>query len=165
MTTSTTTGTSTYTPRPPAGARSSGRTGAARLRAALLGLLVVAALGFVIVRGLGNATLFFFNVDEAVAQKDDLGERRFRLQGTVVAETVERGAEGATFEVMFDGVAANVRHQGDLPQLFQPNIPVVLEGRWQGDRFESDRMLVKHDEVYTAENPDRTKDYPEGAKP
>src|SRR3546814_4246885 len=47
------------------------------------------------------------------------------------------------------------------PELFQPDIPVVLEGRWsdEGDWFASDRILVKHSEDYEADNPDRTDDY------
>jgi cytochrome c-type biogenesis protein CcmE len=120
---------------------------------------VVAAVGFVLVRGLGDATLFFYNVDEAVGQRATLEDRRFRLQGNVVDGSVSRTAAGADFTVTYNGVEATVRHQGDLPQLFQPGIPVVLEGAWDGERFASDRMLVKHSEVYTAEHPDRVDGY------
>lgn len=132
------------------------------LRVVVLGVVVAAALAFVLLRGLGNATLFFYNVDEAVARRTELGDDRFRLQGTVGADSVARSEDGATFTLGFGGAVAAVRHRGDLPQLFEPGIPVVLEGRWEGDRFESDRMLVKHSEVYVAENPDRLRGYDEG---
>jgi cytochrome c-type biogenesis protein CcmE len=138
------------------------------LRAYALGLVVVVALGFVVFRGLGNATVFFYNVDEAVARRPSFGQKRFRIQGTVEAATISRTDQGATFTIVYNGVEAGVRHQGDLPQLFQPQIPVVLEGHWQGNQFESDRMLVKHSEVYTAKNPDRVKSYgetPSGGSP
>ena len=125
---------------------------------ALLGVIIV-ALGFVVFRGLGSATLFFYNVDEAVTKQAELGPRRFRLQGSVVPDTIARGERSATFEVTFNGAIAKVSHEGDLPQLFQPEIPVVLEGHWAGDTFSSDRMLVKHSEVYTAANSDRTQGY------
>lgn len=144
------------TPRtPPPLTRRSRPTRARTVRTVALVALVLGALAFVLVRGLGDATLFFYNVDEAVAQKPKLEERRFRLQGNVVDGTVSRTAAGADFELTYNGVTATVHHQGDLPQLFEPGIPVVLEGAWQGDRFESDRMLVKHSEVYVAEHPDR----------
>ena len=52
-------------------------------------------------------------------------------------------------------------HHGGPPELFKPGIPVVLEGRWQGDTYASDRIMVKHTEEYRAENPERVKDYPE----
>jgi cytochrome c-type biogenesis protein CcmE len=132
------------------------------VRAWLLIAVVLGALGFVVFRGLGNATLFFYNVDEAVAKRASLGTSRFRLQGSVVPGSVSRSDLGADFTITFNGVDARVHHEGDLPQLFQPNIPVVLEGRWSGDVFASDRVLVKHSEVYTARNPDRVKDYGEG---
>jgi cytochrome c-type biogenesis protein CcmE len=134
------------------------------VRAWLLAGVVLVALGFVVFRGLGNATLFFYNVDEAVAKKASLGSSRFRLQGSVVPGSVSRSDLGADFTVTYNGVDAQVRHVGDLPQLFQPNIPVVLEGRWTGDVFASDRVLVKHSEVYVARNPDRVKDYDEGSE-
>ena len=39
--------------------------------------------------------------------------------------------------------------------MFKPGIPVVLEGRFQGDTFASDRIMVKHSEDYVAEHPSR----------
>ncbi len=93
-------------------------------------LVIVGVAGFVIVNALGNATLFFYNADEAVAQQSELGTSRFRLQGTVVGPTVQRTDDGVTFDVTFNGVEVPVRHQGDPPELFQPDIPVVLEGRF-----------------------------------
>jgi cytochrome c-type biogenesis protein CcmE len=41
---------------------------------------------------------------------------------------------------------------------------VVLEGRWDRsvDVFSSDRMLVKHDEEYKAENDDRLTEAEQG---
>ncbi len=147
------------TPRTPGPlTRRSRPTRARTVRTVALVALVIGALAFVLVRGLGDATLFFYNVDEAVAKRPDLAERRFRLQGNVVDGTVSRTAAGVDFELTYNGVIAQVRHEGDLPQLFEPGIPVVLEGAWKRDRFESDRMLVKHSEVYVAEYPDRVDD-------
>jgi cytochrome c-type biogenesis protein CcmE len=48
-----------------------------------------------------------------------------------------------------------VSHQGDPPELFKPGIPVVLEGRFQGATFASDRIMVKHSEDYVAKHPSR----------
>ena len=132
-----------------------------RVRNVALLTVILAALGFVVFRGLGNATLFFYNVDEAVAQQSTLGQRRFRLQGTVAPNSIVTAERAATFTVGFNGVTTAVEHTGVLPQLFQPNIPVVLEGHWSGALFVSDRMLVKHSEVYKAANPDRVGEYKE----
>ena len=133
----------------------------------LLLLAIVGALAFVLINGLGNAALFFRNVDEAVEKRDELGDRRFRLQGTpmdgTIVETRIDGESVVSFTVIYEGVQADVVHRGEPPGLFQAEVPVVLEGRWtsadpadpdfveganDGWFFASDRMLVKHTEVY-----------------
>lgn len=123
--------------------------------------VLVLALGVVVFRGLGDATLFFLNVDEAVEQREDLGDRRFRIQGSVVPESVVETPLGVEFDIVYDGVNAHISHEGDPPQLFQPDIPVVLEGQWRGEVFTSNRMVIKHSEVYEADNPNRVEDYQE----
>lgn len=115
--------------------------------------VVVVGLGTLIYKGLSDATLYFRNADEAVAQRDELGDKRFRLQGTVVSDPVIDG-DTVTFEVAFNGVEVDVAHTGTPPDMFEPGIPVVLEGHWRegADVFDSDDMLVKHDETYEAED-------------
>lgn len=116
-------------------------------------LVVLAAGGLILAQGLRDATLFFRNADEAVAQRDSLGDRRFRLQGTVDAEPVQVGNQ-VSFPVAFNEVAVDVLHDGDPPELFRPGVPVVLEGRWADgeDVFTSDRMLIRHDEEYVEQD-------------
>ncbi len=119
------------------------------------GSLVVAALGLVVVQGLGEATLYFRTADEAVAQRKSLEGRRFRIEGDVVGQSVATTDGGVDFLIASKGVEVPVRHRGDPPEMFNKGIPVVLEGRFDGNYFASDRMLVKHSETYIAENPDR----------
>jgi len=121
----------------------------------IVGVVVLAALGFLVVRGLGNATLYFRTADEAVAQKQQLGDRQFRIEGTVVAGTVRDAGRTTAFSIESKGVVVPVSHTGDPPELFKPNIPVVLEGHFQGDTFASDRIMVKHSEDYIAKHPSR----------
>ena len=124
------------------------------------GVVIAAALGFLLFQGLGEATVYFKTADEAVSQKEDLGERRFRLEGAVVPGSVKAAPGGVAFEVRgTGGGTVDVMHRGDPPELFQPDIPVVLEGRWDGDRYSSDRIMVKHTSEYRAENPDRVDSY------
>jgi cytochrome c-type biogenesis protein CcmE len=121
---------------------------------------VVLALGVVAFQGLTNATVYFYNVDEAVEMRDDLGDRRFRLQGTVVDGSVEASEGGATFDVEFNNATAVVHHDGNTPEMFAPGIPVVIEGQWSAteDVFESDQILVKHTEEYESEHEERLDD-------
>ncbi len=141
---------------PPAPAGSAPQT----RRAWVVAAVVLAALGFVIFRGLGDATLYFKTADEAVRDRDSLGNRRFRIEGTVVQGSIDPKGSDVAFRIEHNGANVTVLHHGDPPQLFREGIPVVLEGRFEGERFASDRIMVKHTEQYRAENPERVRSYP-----
>lgn len=130
------------------------------LPALALLVAVIGIGGFVIVQALGSATTFYRNTDEAVAQRESLGVKRFRLQGTVVPGTVVQTGEGVTFEISYNGVPMTIRHVGDPPEMFKENQAVLLEGRFTGDgsnTYDSDLMIVKHSEVYEEEESERLK--------
>jgi cytochrome c-type biogenesis protein CcmE len=123
----------------------------------VIGVLVV-VVGAILIQARG-ASLYFKNADEAVAERDELGDTRFRLQGTVVGKVGEDGT-ATVFTVQYNEVNVKVRHTGSEPALFESGIPVVAEGAWNeaGTEFDSDRLLVKHDEDYEdydEENPER----------
>ena len=140
-----------------------------RKRAYGMGLVVVAALGLLMIKGLGNATEYFRTTDEAVAQANSLGDKRFRLEGTVVDGSICTSPVGVQFVVEENAKQIEVHHRGDPPELFQPNIPVVLSGRFDpsvvaketGDApvFASDLVMIKHSNIYTQKNKSRVKDY------
>lgn len=135
------------TPREDAPVRAA-RTGRRRWApvAVLVGLGLVVGLIAIQARG---ASLYFKNADEAVAEKESLGTKRFRLQGTVVGKPVEKDTS-TEFTVQYRGVSVDVVHTGSEPAMFKAGIPVVAEGHWNaaGTEFESDRLLVKHDADY-----------------
>lgn len=115
----------------------------------------------------------FLEADIAVAEREEQGDRRFQLLGSPIQfkeqvseqVVVVAGEEFTPFTVAFDGVRVDVLSEGIPPDLFDCGVPVVLEGRWaQGDPpsgvewpagandgwwFETDRILVKHDNDYT----------------
>lgn len=147
----------------------------------LLVVAVVLAIGALLFKTLGDATLFFKNVDAAVAERETMGDRRFQVQGTVVDGSIQRseldGQPAVAFSIAFGGVAMDVLHIGNPPELFKEGEAVVLEGHWSqgapptgpfvngandGWYFASDRMLAKHDESYQAEHPDRIREAEEG---
>ncbi len=138
------------------------RAGQRKWVASIVAVLIV-VVGFIVVQFLRDATLFFRNVDEAIDQRDDLGDRRFRIQGRVIPTSVDSSSGVVTFELMHNCEVAGVRHLTDPPELFDnPWTPVVLEGRWEPGAidlvsgedthvFVSDRMLIKHTNEYTSD--------------
>ena len=131
------------------------RTGTRRL--ALAGVVIVSALGFLLWRGLDDAALYFRTADEAVAQRQSLGDKRFRLEGTVVPGSIRQNGTFTDFEVASKGTTVSVHNSGQPLGVFQENIPVVLEGRFASGSnvFESDRIMVRHTSDYKAKHPDR----------
>lgn len=121
----------------------------------IMGVFAVAGIA-ILYQALTSARVFFLNVDEAVAQRSELGDSVFRLQGTVVSEPGTEDAGELLFTVSYGGEDAEIRHVGDEPSsLFKLGEQVVMIGHWEGQVFESDQILVKHSEEYVEDNPDR----------
>ena len=143
-------------PAPPVAGAGHRSTRRALIAAAVVVVPVVALLW----QGLGNATVYFKSADEAVAERDALGTRRFRLEGIVLAGSTRQVGDAVEFTVAENGTEVDVVHRGDPPELFKDGIPVVLEGRWEGGHFASDLIMVRHSSEYREDNPERVKDYP-----
>jgi cytochrome c-type biogenesis protein CcmE len=143
----------------------------------LIAVIAVAIIAL-FANALGSASLFFKNVDEAVRDRQELGSKRFQVQGTVVEGSIARtelDRVGAVrFTIAFNGVEADVVHIGDTRSAFEAGATVVLEGKWtqgspppaSGDStircaaddgwfIATDRMYNKHDSDYSSENSDR----------
>lgn len=145
---------------------------------AVIGVAVIALFA----NALGNASLFFKNADEAVREREELGTKRFQLQGTVVDGSVGKTelnrVSAVRFTIAFNGVQADVVHIGDAAPQFKAGATVVLEGKWtrasppaaegvacsanDGWYFASDRMYNKHDSEYTAKNSSRLQEAEQG---
>lgn len=120
----------------------------------IVGVLAVVA-AFVLFQALTSARVYFLNVDEAVAQRADLGDDTFNMQGTVISEPASIG-EAMVFTMTFGGENAEIRHVGAEPtDLFKVGEQVVAKGHWDGTEFVSNQLLVKHSEEYVEDNPDR----------
>jgi len=134
-------------------ARSKGR----GMVAAIVLVAVLGGTGFLLVKQIGAASLYYYNADEAVAKKTSLGDRRFRIQGTFTGSKSDLASGDVKFAIAFNGARVVVDHSGSEPALFKPGVAVVLDGRWapDGSEFLSDRIEVKHSATYVAEHPDR----------
>jgi cytochrome c-type biogenesis protein CcmE len=124
-----------------------------RLGYALAGVAVLALAGTMIFQALSTSLVYFILPNEHAADPGQYDGRRIRLGGIVAPGTMafdDRDLK-LTFLVTDGLVAYPVAHTGAPPELFKESTGVVVEGRFQGDTFVSDNVLVKHTEVYVAE--------------
>jgi len=124
-------------------------------RYVVVGLVLVGALTFLLVKGLGSALDFYLPADQAVAQKASLGDKTFNIEGVVEPGSIHSTSSGVDFVVTSGSTHVDVHNSSSPPQLFQPNIPVIAVGHFQGDLFVSDQILVKHTANYIAQHPGR----------
>ena len=115
---------------------------------------------FASIRIASNNTIYYYTTTEA-NYLSSTSDERIKLGGFVVSNSVEKGELGATEFLITDGnVTMKISFDGFIPELFQDEMGVILDGYFSDDIFYSDDMLVKHDneyisndgEVYDVEN-------------
>jgi cytochrome c-type biogenesis protein CcmE len=141
---------------PPAGGAP--RTGPPRRRAryVVVALVFAGAVAFLVSK-VGGSLDYFDTVDQAVAHKASLGGQTLRLEGLVVPGTVQRTAHGVDFVAAGTTHRVTVENTGNPPQLFQPDVPVVVVGHFSGDVFVSDQIIVDHSANYIEQHPNRVR--------
>ncbi len=147
-------------PAPPAPSPATKATQRPRLRLALVGVVILGAVGFLLVKGLGSSLDYFKTVNEASAQKAQLGTTTFRLEGVVEPGSVTRTSSGASFEVTQGTKAFHVINVGTPPQLFKATLPVIVVGHFassSSSTFLSNQIMVKHTSSYIAAHPNRVR--------
>ncbi len=133
-------------PRPPSRRRASKAT---RWRLVVVGVLLVGAIGFLLVEGLGSSLDFYDTIPQALHDRAELAGKTFRLDGVVVPGTIHRVPGGIDFDIEGGGIREPVVAHALPSQIFQPGIAVVLVGHFSGNHFWSDEIMEKHSSTYT----------------
>lgn len=134
-----------------------------RSRRRTVGVLFVLAVAVLALlsQGLLHSLNYFETIDQAMASRATLGTTSFRLEGVVEAGTITRTSSGASFWMTGGrGRRVFVEAHGSPPQLFQSNIPVVVEGHFTSatsEDFYATQILVKHSASYIAAHPTRVR--------
>lgn len=77
------------------------------------GLILLAAVAFLIISGITNNQGYFITVDEVMARPDSLIGRDMRLSGAVVGDTIEYDGYTLSFDIVnIDSSAANLEDGG-----------------------------------------------------
>ena len=107
---------------------------------------------FASIRIASNNTIYYYTTTEA-NYLSSTSDERIKLGGFVVSNSVKKGELGATEFLITDGnVTMKISFDGFIPELFQDEMGVILDGYFSDDVFYSDDMLVKHDNEYVSED-------------
>ena len=161
------TGTTTEPSPPPSPPPSDARRGPGRAAAAagagasrrlwLVFAVLAAAFVFLLVEGLGSSLDYFDTVDQAFAHRATLGTHDVPSRGHRRARHHPRHRRRHRTSPSAKGAnVVHVANTGSPPQLFQPNIPVVVVGHFTSatsTEFVSNSILVKHSATYIAAAP------------
>ncbi len=112
-------------------------------------LLFIAGLGYLVFTGLGENSVYFLNVSEALAlEPGKLNQAR--LFGTVSSDHVDtaEGNLGVSF-FLADKTNANqsirVEYAGVVPDTFKPGVEVIVEGAYKQNAgiFNAKTLMTK----------------------
>ena len=116
-----------------------------------IGLVVVGVgLGATFLLKAMNQNILFYYSPSQLEAGEAPEDRRFRVGGLVVDESIVR--TDGTMEVRFvltdEAHTVPVIYTGILPDLFREGQGIIAHGRLQGKEFVADEILAKHDENY-----------------
>lgn len=122
-------------------------------------VVAVSLVGYVIFDGL-EAETYFYSVDQAVAQGDDLMGQTVRIKGKVEPGSIqgEAGTLGRKFQVAEKGKTIWVTYDRALPDTFEEGVEVVAQGTVNDEyTLVADEVMVKCPSRYEGEG-----SHPEG---
>ena len=100
-----------------------------------------------------NNTIFYFTTSEAFQSTETSESERLKLGGFVVRDSISKTSNAETRFTVTDGNKdVVIIFDGFIPDLFQEEMGVILDGYFQNQIFYSDDMLVKHDNEYISED-------------
>ena len=115
-----------------------------------LGIILIS---FATVRIASNNTIFYYTTSEAAENVNLSDSERLKLGGFVVNETISKtSTEETRFKVTDGNLEIVIIFDGYIPELFQEEMGVILDGYFKNEIFYSDDMLVKHDNEYISED-------------
>jgi len=116
------------------------------------GVIILAALSYMIYGGMQEAIVYFVTPSELKAKEGSSSEKFLRMGGMVVAGSMQKDLQNLTyrFELTDGGATFPVFFRGVPPDLFTEGKGAVVEGRIGADGvFQATTIMAKHAEEYT----------------
>ena len=94
-------------------------------------------------------TIYYYTTSETTNIEISKNER-IKLGGFVVEDSISKDAGFTIFTITDGNKDIEIVFDGFIPDLFQENMGVILDGVFEDDAFFADDMLVKHDNEYVS---------------
>ena len=94
-------------------------------------------------------TIYYYTTSETTNIEISKNER-IKLGGFVVEDSISKNAGFTIFTITDGNKDIEIVFDGFIPDLFQENMGVILDGVFEDDAFFADDMLVKHDNEYVS---------------
>lgn len=94
-------------------------------------------------------TIYYYTTSETTNIEISKNER-IKLGGFVVENSISKDAGFTIFTITDGNKDIEIVFDGFIPDLFQENMGVILDGAFEDDAFFADDMLVKHDNEYVS---------------
>lgn len=124
-----------------------------RILAVVAVLIAGGVLAFLAFGGIGENLVYYWSPTELEAAGGKATGATIRLGGLVEAGTIERSEDGLTmkFSVTDGENSIPITTSSVPPAMFREGVGVVVEGTMtRSGHFETQRLLVKHDNQYRA---------------
>jgi cytochrome c-type biogenesis protein CcmE len=123
-----------------------------RKRFLIGGLIILAAIAFLVSRGMQQAMVYFRTPSEIKGNEAKFNSQSLRVGGMVVKGSLHRNADGLTYRFQLTDGSANipVYFHGVPPDLFGDGKGAVVEGKLGADGvFMANTIMAKHAEEYS----------------
>jgi cytochrome c-type biogenesis protein CcmE len=116
------------------------------------GLIILAALSYIIYGGMQQAIVYFVTPSELKAKENPSADKFLRMGGMVVTGSLQKDVKNLTyrFDLTDGSTSFPVFFRGVPPDLFTEGKGAVVEGRIGADGvFQATTIMAKHAEEYS----------------
>ncbi len=120
----------------------------------IAGLVILIIVGYLFYSGMKESAAYFLEIDEFMAQKENLNGKGSRVNGELVPESVQWDAENIilNFKLTSGTDTLAVRYEGVPPDTFNEAVSVVVEGKYENEIFHATQLMTKCPSKYEAKN-------------
>ncbi len=123
------------------------------LRFGIPTVVILGTLGWLAADGIGDSKTYYKNVKEVREMGSSALEKRLRLGGDVVANSIVREGKDVRFKLIWEGAEMNVVYNGTepLPDTFKDGSQALADGKLGADGvFQANKIQAKCASKYEA---------------